>query len=89
MGKRVAMIVPNPCSPDFRVMKQAETLAKAGYEVRVYCTWKRGLGVPKIETINGVEYYRKEWNVMHILRQIFFNMPPYPEVSVVKKRFKE
>lgn len=55
------MIVPNPCDPDYRVVKQAETLAKGGYEVRVFCTKPSGSSLPEYERINGVEYVRKNW----------------------------
>lgn len=33
---KVAMFVTNPCTHDARVMKEAESLADAGFEVRVY-----------------------------------------------------
>nr|WP_281249301.1 glycosyltransferase family 4 protein [Planktotalea frisia] len=55
---RVAMVVPNPCDPDYRVVKQAQTLATAGYQVKVYCTLPAGSNLPVSETINGVEYER-------------------------------
>lgn len=55
---RVAMVVPNPCDPDYRVVKQAQTLANAGYQVKVYCTLPAGPDLPVFETINGVEYER-------------------------------
>lgn len=80
MPKRIAMLVSNPCSPDFRVNKQAESLARAGYEVRVFCTWKPGLGIPTFEKINGVTYVRREWNPMKILRSLYLREPEYPEI---------
>ena len=70
MGKRVAMIVSNPCDPDYRVIKEAESLAMAGYEVRVYCTWRPKLGIPVKETINGVTYVRYEESVRKAFRRI-------------------
>jgi hypothetical protein len=54
--QRVAMLVFNPCAPDHRVTKEAEHLAGAGRQVRIYCLRKEGL--PDVETINGVEYRR-------------------------------
>lgn len=50
------MVVPNPCTSDARVIKEAESLAAAGYAVRVLC---RADGrAPQQETRNGVEYRR-------------------------------
>lgn len=68
---RVAMVVPNPCDPDYRVTKEAESLARAGYEVRVFCTMSTGTKKRKYEVINGVEYFRLEWSAISILRSIF------------------
>jgi glycosyltransferase involved in cell wall biosynthesis len=50
------MIVSNPCNPDYRVIKEAESLVRHGHKVRIFCTSKAGL--PQEETINGVEYLR-------------------------------
>jgi glycogen synthase len=58
---RVAVIVPNQCNPDYRVIKQAECLAKLGYDVRVFCIKKPNL--PSLEIYNGVEYQRFNWTV--------------------------
>ena len=46
---RIAMIVGNPCSPDYRVIKEAEALAGLGHEVRVFCVAK--VGVPDLESM--------------------------------------
>ena len=59
---RVAMVVPNPCDPDYRVVKQAETLASAGYRVKVFCTQSARANLPVTETINSVEYERIPWS---------------------------
>lgn len=85
MTKRIAMLVSNPCSPDYRVIKQAESLAKAGYEVRVFCTWKPGLRIPTHEIINGVTYVRREWNPLKLLRQRYLGEQQYPEVPRVNR----
>ena len=53
---RVAMIVANPCANDSRVIKQAESLAMRGYDVRVYCLAASGLAAS--ESRNGVRYVR-------------------------------
>ena len=74
------MMVSNPCNPDYRVVKEAESLAAAGYEVRVFCTWKPKLGLPMRETINGVTYERYEWNPLRILREMLPGSRPWPEI---------
>jgi hypothetical protein len=53
---RAAFLVPNPCRPDHRVIKQAEYLESKGYQVRIYC--QKIPGVPEFEKVNGVEYVR-------------------------------
>lgn len=77
---KVAMIVPNPCNPDFRVVKQAEALARSGREVRIYCTRPRNSDLPERETINGVVYIRKEWvprfALLGYLRSVFRRKKP-------------
>lgn len=69
---RVAMVVPNPCDPDFRVVKQAQSLSKAGYQVRVYCTQPATQKLPDLEIINGVEYRRIEWSPRAFLTPRWF-----------------
>lgn len=53
---RIAILVPNPCNPDYRIIKYAEIFNKRGYDVRVYCRWTPGL--PSMEEINGILYIR-------------------------------
>lgn len=53
---KVAMLVFNACNPDYRVIKEAESLARDGMEVRIFCLAKPG--VPERESINGVDYLR-------------------------------
>lgn len=55
---RVVMLVANPCTHDARVIREAETLAAAGYEVRVLCKLTRNVAAPLLETRNGVVYER-------------------------------
>jgi glycosyltransferase involved in cell wall biosynthesis len=55
-GVRVAAIVANNCKADARVIKQAEAIANAGAEVRVFCLYEAGLNAT--EVINGVTYQR-------------------------------
>ena len=73
-------MVANPCNPDYRVVKQAETLAAVGYEVRIFCTWKRGFGIPITEVLNGVTYVRRLWNPAQIVRQLLTGIKIYPEI---------
>jgi hypothetical protein len=56
-GKKIAILLPNPCNPDYRVIKHAEYFARNGYEVRVYCRWTEGL--PHEQVINDVTYIRR------------------------------
>jgi glycogen(starch) synthase len=56
---RVSMIVPNSCAPDFRVSKEAESLAAAGHEVCIFCVGAPGL--PTDEIRSGVRYQRLRW----------------------------
>jgi hypothetical protein len=52
----VAMMVWNTCENDSRVIKEATTLAGAGYEVTVVCLAAPSL--PKEESLQGVAYLR-------------------------------
>jgi len=67
------MIVMNPCVHDSRVIKEAESLAGAGYCIRVVCLMHEG--VPQQEFINGVEYYRVYYRIPFNLKykKIKFN----------------
>ncbi len=60
--KKIAIVVPNPCNPDYRVIRQAETLARQGHEVRIYAT--RNISTPAYEEFNGVAYLRERWNIV-------------------------
>ena len=55
------MIVGNPCVYDTRVIKEAETLVRGGYNVTVLC--QKASGVADVETRNGVEYVRVPMSV--------------------------
>ena len=59
---KIAILVPNPCNPDYRVIRQAETLVAAGYEVRLYAT--KNAQTPPYEQFNGVQYIRSSWNLI-------------------------
>ncbi|MGH1354033.1 MAG: glycosyltransferase [Thalassovita sp.] len=60
--RRVAMVVPNPCDPDFRVVKEAQSVAAAGYDVTLFATRARGSDLPDTEHLNGVTYVRCDWH---------------------------
>ncbi len=83
--KKVAMIVSNPCNPDYRVIKQAESLAKNGYEVRIYALKKAAHNVPTHEKINGVVYFRATWNASEFIQRLFMRRPKYIEISELKR----
>ncbi|GLP87863.1 hypothetical protein [Tritonibacter mobilis] len=85
MKKRVVMLVSNPCNPDYRVTKEAESLARAGYEVCILATWKPKLGIPIQEEINGVTYLRFEWNVLKILRMMYLGEKKYREIPTLNR----
>lgn len=85
MSKRIAMLVSNPCNPDYRVVKQAESLANAGYEVCIFATWRPKLGVPIQEVINGVTYKRYEWNVLKVIRMMYFGEQQYREIPKLNR----
>jgi hypothetical protein len=80
------MLVSNPCNPDYRVTKEAESLARAGYEVYILATWKPNLGIPIQEEINGVKYIRYEWNVLKVLRMIYLGEMQYREIPKLNRQ---
>jgi len=63
---KIAMIVSNPCFPDYRVIKEAESLASLGHHVRIYCVARPG--IPIHEVVSGVEYVRIPFGVGPALR---------------------
>lgn len=75
-AKKVAIVVPNPCNPDYRVVKQAETLAGAGYEVRIFCTNTPAGDLPDWEEINGVAYVRCPWSALSALKSALLSLMP-------------
>ncbi len=88
-NKRVAMIVPNICNLDYRVVKEAEALASCGYEVRVYCIWKPGIKLPIREELNGVTYIRREWNLVGLVKHRLFGTPLPSDTVRIKHRYQE
>ena len=88
---KVAVIVPNVCDPDYRVVKQAETLARAGYDVRVFCGALQATDAPASETLGGVEYVRRAWQAGHSLKSMFRSFVPFagrPEYAPIAPKLK-
>jgi hypothetical protein len=56
MRTRVVMAVNNPATNDYRVVKSAEMVARAGFECHVVGVLKPGFKT--IEVVNGVTYHR-------------------------------
>lgn len=74
---KIAVIVPNVCDPDYRVVKQAEALARAGYEVRVYCGALQATDAPASEVLGGVQYERRAWKPEHTLKSMVQSFLPF------------
>ena len=55
--KSVVMVVANPCDPDWRVMKEARTLAEAGFEVTILAWDRDGTRVPEA-TVGDAKFLR-------------------------------
>ena len=55
--KKIAILLPNPCNPDYRIIKYAELFNRDGHEVVVFC--RSAPNLPAIENLNGVQYRRK------------------------------
>ena len=58
---RIAAIVINSVSHDARVLKEADSLAAAGYKVAIFGIRDNRAGEPKTIRDSGVEIYRCEW----------------------------
>lgn len=56
LSHTVVSLVDNPCNPDSRVQRMAETLCNAGHSVTIVC--KHADGLPKDEISQGVRYLR-------------------------------
>lgn len=56
---RVAILVNNPCINDSRVIKEAETLAEQGWDVKVFC--RSSNNSANTVTESGVSYLRIPW----------------------------
>ncbi len=65
---KIAVVVCNPCAPDYRVNKQAEFMASRGHHVRVFCRTKEGL--PNHEIVHGVEYVRYDFHIISATKKL-------------------
>ncbi|WP_316862995.1 hypothetical protein [uncultured Cohaesibacter sp.] len=57
-AKRIAILLPNPCNPDYRVIKWAKLMAAEGHDVRLFCRHQGQ--IPAREEIDGITFIRKE-----------------------------
>ena len=64
------MIVSNPCTADARVLKMAESVRDMGHDVHIFAT----LGKDNLpyEVVDGISFYRFNWNPGAILREIWY-----------------
>ena len=63
MRLKVCMFVYNNCTTDARVLKEAASLAKAGYQVKIIAVMDKG--VSPYEIRDGVEIFRVEKKPLH------------------------
>jgi len=85
---KIAIVVPNPCNPDYRVIRQAESLAREGHEVRLYAT--KNTVTPSYEEFNGVKYIRSTWNIARDYALYFTGLYKLKsELEPQRKEFKK
>ncbi|HIA71251.1 MAG TPA: glycosyltransferase [Phycisphaerales bacterium] len=86
--KRVVMLLMNPCTHDTRVMKEATSLTKNGYEVHIVALMKPNLEVE--EVIDGVTIHRvrpafvRLWCICRVLPMLLFPPGKIPNIAVRK-----
>lgn len=68
-GKKVAMLVSNPCVGDARVIKMAEAVRDMGAEVKVFGIYRNSDQVAPYEVIGGIHYQRNHWVPMEKIRK--------------------
>lgn len=64
--KKIAMIVWNEFLNDARVLKEAQTLQKAGYQVRVFALHKPGVTQPYETLVDGIQVLRVRPDLLSI-----------------------
>lgn len=62
---RIAVMVPNQCNPDYRVIKQAEYFSQLGHDVRIFC--QKNDDTPFEEVVNGVTYSRRPLKPINVV----------------------
>ncbi|MBT6269535.1 MAG: glycosyltransferase [Phycisphaerae bacterium] len=82
------MLLMNPCTHDTRVMKEATSLTKNGYEVHIVALMKPNLETE--ETIDGVTIHRVKpafvrlWCICRVLPMLLFPIGAIPNIAVHK-----
>ena len=82
------MLLMNPCTHDTRVMKEATSLTKNGYEVHIVALLKPNLETE--ETIDGVTIHRVKpafvrlWSVCRVLPMLLFPIGAIPNIRFTK-----
>jgi glycogen(starch) synthase len=69
--RNITMVVPNSCDPDFRVIKEAQTLAAAGYDITLFATCPRGSQLPEMESMGEINIIRRDWTACAVGLAIF------------------
>ena len=87
--KRVVMLLMNPCTHDTRVMKEATSLTKNGYEVHIVALMKPNLEA--VEIIDGVTIHRVKpafvrlWCVCRVLPMLLVRFGKIPNIAMRKR----
>jgi len=68
-GKKVAMLVSNPCVGDARVIKMAEAVRDMGAEVKIFGIYRNSDRVTPYEVIGGIQYQRNHWVPMENIKK--------------------
>ena len=76
---KIAHLVKNACSPDWRVIKAAESAAAESHNVTIFAAWKNG--ERPLEVINNVEYTRVypdfDYHTPRRLKRLIPNKPQF------------
>ena len=80
---RIAVMVPNQCNPDYRVIKQAEYFAQLGHDVRIFC--QKNDDTPFEEVINGVTYCRRPLKPNNVFRLVVKHLINLTKISLISK----
>ncbi|MEM2121965.1 MAG: glycosyltransferase [Candidatus Woesearchaeota archaeon] len=72
--KKVLMLLSNPFSPDPRVYKEASSLEKAGYKVKILC-WDRELKYKQKENLEGILIERIKLRAGYGFKNLLIKLP--------------